>query len=103
MAGTMLTSYLFYFEPTLKAKIILWPKVKNLDELKKYVRQQSLEYGVLDLATVAYNMDTYGKFFQVGPTIGLHPVEDLPPPFHKVYRDPSALALYEIYAFDQTL
>ena len=100
MAGTMLTSYLFYFEPTLRAKIILWPKVKNLDELREYVQRQSLNYGVLDLATVAYNTETYREFFQVGPTIGLRPVRDLPAPFHRVFRDPSRVPLYEIYKFD---
>src|SRR5207249_2906213 len=99
MVGTVYMNYLFYFEPKIRGEIILWPQTDNLDQVQKFIRDHAVTYGILDLATVAYNIKAYSEYFQAGPKIGLRPAKDMPPPFQKVFEDPEQPTTYEIYTF----
>ncbi len=103
MAGTVFMKHLFYFEEKIMGKVVPWPAVENFGELESYIRGQSVRYGILDLATVAYNLKVYKPYFNVGPKIGLQSVEDLPRPFKKISEDLNIPPMYEIYEYSQSL
>ena len=99
MVGSVFTSYLFYFEPKIRAKIIDWPQVNDLSELESYARRESARYGILEMTTVVYNLKTYKPYFDVGPGIGLVHTADMPEFMRRIYTDTNRISFYEIYEF----
>ncbi|MCG3175114.1 MAG: hypothetical protein MOGMAGMI_00036 [Candidatus Omnitrophica bacterium] len=98
LAGPTLTSNYFYFEPAIGARVELWPKVSSDEQMRQVVRDTGATLGVLDLATVVYNMAYYGKYFDAGPSIGLRQRSPLPDYFHKLNEEPE-IPHYECYRF----
>jgi hypothetical protein len=99
MVGAVFAANIFYFRSGLNAHVIEWPQADSLENLTKYIEDQGVKYGLLDIATVAYNMPVYGNYFEVGPKTGLRLVRELPAPFVRIPRGPGIPPLYEIYEF----
>lgn len=97
MAGTVFTNYLFYFENQLNGQVIAIPRVETIDQLVDYARGKSVRYGIMDLATVAYNLKPYRNYFDVGPSVGLRSTAELPEPFKLIFSDPRQPSIYKIY------
>jgi hypothetical protein len=89
---------LFYFDGINKGAGRTWPKLKDLEALKEYIVANNIKYGILDVGTVTFRFNIFGKYFGFNKDYGLFPIEKIDG-FELVSRDPTTPVMYIIYRF----
>jgi len=97
MVSVNFMSNQFYFKSQMKGEVISWPQCRSLQQLGEFAREHAVNYGLLDLPIVAYNMDIFGEYFMLIPYVGMRLARELPPPFYRLNGASSIPLLYEIY------
>ena len=97
LGSTALFNYTFYYGDEIQAEVIEWPTFSDWNELASYLAEKEITYAIVDLSTAAYNLHIFGRYFSVGPSIGLVPTKDLPEPFKRIPKEASIPPVFEVY------
>lgn len=106
LVGQIFAACLFYVRDSLKAEAVEWPKRNTMSEIEKFIRDEDVRYGFIDLATVVNNSKPFGEYFEVfrkrmPARVSFRTRKPLPSLWKRLLQIPPYMPIYEIYAFQE--
>lgn len=96
LVSSTLQEYLFYWKDEISGDTEAWPMFKDLDEMKSYFEQNRVTFVFIDLSTVAYRLNIFGEFFEIGKGRGMRLKKALPEGMALVPKDPRIPPVFEM-------
>ncbi len=98
--GQSFASYQFYFKNQIKATIVDWPKLNNIDEYQNQSQRHNIKYAFIDIATVIHNYAIFGAYYIFNPQMGLKAKANLPTFMQPMPLNPQLQRFYQVVRFD---
>ena len=97
MGGLYLEQF-FYFEQLQKGMPRKWPQFISIQELKRYIKENNMRYGMLDLETFLYRIALFKGHFGFNRVFGFMPLKEIKG-FKIIAADPTPPRMFFIMEF----
>lgn len=98
--GKVFSGPLYFFEKFNIGNQYVWPRFSNTSELKDYIKDNNIKYGILDLQTFLYHSEMFKGIFGANREEGVFIMNEAGGGIYAVGGDPAKPRMFIILQFD---
>jgi hypothetical protein len=99
LISSFYSGHFFYFKNHRKGISYDWPQISGMRELKDYIKDNDIRYGILDLQAFVYRFPIFKNHFGFNKKLGMIPMKEISG-FEIVAADPTLPRRFFIFKFN---